>query len=314
MLQQTVISAVIPYYERWMKQYPDIHHLARSSEKKVMRLWEGLGYYSRAANILRTARILVREKSGLIPDEYEKLIRLPGIGDYTASAILSIAFKKPCPVMDANVRRVFQRILGIRKPSAGQDRRIKNVLRKIISRKNPGTFNEAVMELGQKICLPGEPLCGQCPALKFCFSFRHNLADRIPEKKKQIIIKKETWLPVLLSGQRLLVMKKEKGVLRHLWLLPQIKKKEEMARFIRKNLTEKFQRIGRLPSFVHRYTRYADTLHPVLFRIEKNVQRTPDRMRWADLRQILRLPFPSVYRKILGEVKKTRMTAAEHEF
>ncbi len=149
MLQQTVISTVIPYFQKWMKKYPTIFKLSESSEKEVLTFWQGLGYYSRVKNILKAAKMIINDYKGSIPDDYEQLIQLPGIGDYTSSAILSIAFNKPYPVIDANVKRVMSRVFGWRIWTILLEVKLKNILKELIFNRSPREFNESIMELGK---------------------------------------------------------------------------------------------------------------------------------------------------------------------
>ena len=172
MLQQTQVNTVIPYFKRFIKDIPDIRSLSKVQNKKLIKLWEGLGYYSRARNLKKTAQIVIKNFRGKLPDNFENLISLPGIGNYTASAILAIAFNKPYIPLDGNIERVLKRYLYLKK-----DKEIKkdNLIKKKIifgvsSRSND--YAQALMELGALICKPISPLCYQCPISNKCESFK----------------------------------------------------------------------------------------------------------------------------------------------
>jgi len=186
-LQQTRIDQGLPYYQHHLEQFPTIFDLARSSEQEVLKLWQGLGYYSRARNLHMTAKEIVTRWAGNFPDSYEKVIKLPGIGEYTAAAIASISFGEPYPVVDGNVLRFFSRYFGIRDPINTSIAR-KTVSRKaseLIDRSDPGTFNQGIMEFGALFCKPSNPECSRCIFRKTCYANCNGLADRLPVKAKQ---------------------------------------------------------------------------------------------------------------------------------
>ncbi len=172
-LQQTKIVQGLPYYIRFVNKYPNIKKLALSSEKEVIKLWEGLGYYSRARNLHKTAKIVIKNYDGIFPSKYETLIKLPGIGDYTASAISSFSINEINPVLDGNVYRFLSRLFGIDIPinTNKSFREFKNIAKKLISRKNPSDFNQAIMEFGSLVCKPKNPKCNECIYQKKCFAY-----------------------------------------------------------------------------------------------------------------------------------------------
>jgi A/G-specific adenine glycosylase len=182
MLQQTQVETVVPYFERWIAALPDIAALAEADEQSVLTLWAGLGYYSRARNLMDAARILVREHNGVLPADYEALRSLPGIGQYTAGAILSIAFNKAYPVVDGNVRRVLSRINGWENDSP---RRLWETAEKLVQKAEPRLINQAVMELGATVCSFRAPRCLVCPAQEQCIAYRTGKQLVIPPIKKR---------------------------------------------------------------------------------------------------------------------------------
>jgi A/G-specific adenine glycosylase len=170
MLQQTTVAAVVPYFERFLARFPTIRELADADEHEVLRLWEGLGYYSRARNIHRTARLVASRRRGRFPEDVDSLRELPGIGRYTAGAIASFAFDRPAPIVEANTRRLYCRLLGFRGDprSAEGQRLLWNFAEYVVPDRSPGEFNQALMELGATVCTPEEPACVRCPVRRWC--------------------------------------------------------------------------------------------------------------------------------------------------
>ena len=191
MLQQTRVSAVIPYFERFMAELPDVRALAAVSEERLFKLWEGLGYYSRARNLRRAAQVIADEYGGALPQTAAELRKLPGIGDYTASAIASIHFGAAEPAVDGNLLRVASRVALCARDIT--DAKVKRYFRErlaaAIDRENPGAWNQAMMDLGATVCLPnGAPLCTRCPGRDFCAAYREGMTEALParaEKKKR---------------------------------------------------------------------------------------------------------------------------------
>jgi A/G-specific adenine glycosylase len=293
MLQQTVLKTVCRYFDKWMTIFPDVSHLAAASENDVLVVWEGLGYYSRAKNCLRAARIILEKYNGHLPSDYKALTFLPGIGDYTASAILSIAFHRPYPAIDANVRRVFQRLLKIKENLAG----LKEKLKAILPSDNPGDFNQALMELGQTICLPHHPLCSSCPLKKQCLSFRYQVQDLIPVKKTSKLVTKYTLVLILVCNKSVWAMQKEKGLFKTLWIFPGINYEESHK--VLPGMIPSEHLVSSLDRVIHYYTRYKDYLYPRIYRVKKKFPEYHFNGQWVDLKLLDSLPFPSAYRKII---------------
>lgn len=225
MLQQTRVETVIPYFNRFVAEIPDIKSLAEVDEDKLLKLWQGLGYYSRALNLKKAAAILVEEYEGRLPDDPAILQKLPGIGPYSAGAISSIAFQKVKTLMDGNVMRVIARLEGIDTDIGDRStqKKIQNILEDHISHERPGDFNQALMELGATRCLPnGAPLCERCPLSGRCVAMIKNRTNEIPVKtaKKPREIQKWTVL-VLSHNQRIAIEKRMgRGILANMWLFP----------------------------------------------------------------------------------------------
>ena len=187
MLQQTRVAAVIPYYEKFLARFPDIASLATAPQEEVLRLWSGLGYYSRARNLQRAAQQMVAKHDGTFPRQREKLLELAGIGDYTASAILSIAFDDKHAVLDGNVARVVARLEAIRGDlrEPKRWRALQSSADRLLAHESAGDWNQAMMELGATICLPRSPQCWLCPVARFCEARKLGIAEAIPEKRRK---------------------------------------------------------------------------------------------------------------------------------
>lgn len=184
MLQQTTVAAVKPYFERFLKRFPNIAALAAADEADVLRLWEGLGYYSRARNLRKGAQAIVAN-GGVFPDSVEELLPLPGIGRYTAGAIVSFAFDRPAPILEANTLRLYCRLLGFRddpRSAAGQ-RVLWSFAEQLVPTKSPGEFNQALMDLGATVCTPTEPHCDECPVASYCRALAEQAQSKIPAAK-----------------------------------------------------------------------------------------------------------------------------------
>jgi A/G-specific adenine glycosylase len=190
-LQQTQIKQGLPYYQKFVNRFPNIFVLAQSSENEVLKLWEGLGYYSRARNLHKTAILIIRDYNGIFPTKYIDLINLPGIGDYTASAISSFSINEVNPVVDGNVYRFISRLLAIKTPVNTHKslKEFKKITHQLISKNNPSDFNQAIMEYGALVCKPSSPNCENCVFKNNCCSFLNNKVYLFPIKKKKNITK-----------------------------------------------------------------------------------------------------------------------------
>ncbi len=191
-LQQTRVNQGLPYYLSFSKRFQDVNSLAHAREQEVLRLWQGLGYYTRARNLHRCAKVIVAEHGGQFPDTYEELLKLPGIGSYTAAAIASVAFQKPVAVVDGNVFRVLSRIFGDDHDIASGPgkRHFFELAQKLIPQNHPGEFNQAMMEFGALHCVPKNPKCDNCPFQPNCIAYARGWQDRLPVKSRRTEIKK----------------------------------------------------------------------------------------------------------------------------
>lgn len=229
MLQQTRIEAVKEYYARFLAELPTIQELAEVEEEKLLKLWEGLGYYNRARNLKKAGQKIMQEYDGEMPKKYEDILTLPGIGEYTAGAISSIAYDEQVPAVDGNVLRVVSRVVGSKKDvlEPKTKKEFTEKLQKIMP-KQAGDFNEGLMELGELICIPnGEPLCSKCPLQKICIANSKNLTNEIPVRNPKIKRKKERVTVFLLEkeGKIAIRQRKQTGLLANMYEFPNLNQK-----------------------------------------------------------------------------------------
>lgn len=225
MLQQTRVEAVKPYFERFMEALPDIESLARVKEDKLLKLWEGLGYYNRAKNLKKAAMLAVSEYGGRLPADYEELIKLPGIGSYTAGAILSIAYGIPVPAVDGNVLRVLSRVLASREDILKQSvkKQMEQDLKAVIPPDRASDFNQGLIEIGAIVCVPnGQPKCSICPLHSVCLARKQNLTGEIPVKTPKKARRREDHTVFLIEHKDMIALCKrpDKGLLSSLYELP----------------------------------------------------------------------------------------------
>lgn len=225
MLQQTRVEAVKPYFDRWMEAFPSVANLAAASEEEVLKLWEGLGYYSRVRNIHKTAKIIANDYGGKLPRSFDALLKLPGIGEYSAGSIGSIAFQLQVPCVDGNVLRVVTRITAEEADitEVSTKKLLTQWVRSIVPAQRPGDFNQALMELGATICLPnGVPKCESCPVAHLCEAERRNQVTDFPIKKPKSERRKEKRTVLLLIRKDCVAVRKrpDSGLLAGLWEYP----------------------------------------------------------------------------------------------
>lgn len=228
MLQQTRVETVIPYYERFMERFPTIQSLARSDDEEMLKLWEGLGYYSRVRNLKKAAQVICSEYEGKFPQDFEVILKLPGIGTYTAGAISSIAFEKARAAVDGNVLRVITRLTeNVQDITDIKFRKqITEELEKVYPQTRRGDFTQSLMELGAMVCVPnGAPKCQECPLNMLCGACRNQTQMQYPVKKKkaQRKIEKKTILILLHEDKIALSKRSEEGLLSGMWELPNLK-------------------------------------------------------------------------------------------
>lgn len=316
MLQQTQAEAVIPYYRRFLERFPTIEDLARAPLEAVLKMWEKMGYYSRARHLHQTARLLVSLHGGRFPENPDDLKALPGIGLYTAGAILSIAFGKPVPAVDGNVKRVLSRLFSVDSPlNLGSTRRILHALaEKLVPIGEPGRFNQALMELGALLCRPKTPQCPDCPLRSICLAYRGNCQQRLPVSgKKTKRPHREAVAAVILGPEKriLLIQRPASGFLGGLWTFPggMICPGETLTEALEKRCREELNisiSVGKpLMTLQQAYSHFHLTLHVFQGTIPSGVTGFPaqDRRRWATSAEVRGLPFSGAELRILEALR-----------
>jgi A/G-specific adenine glycosylase len=319
MLQQTQVATVIPYYLRFIRTFPTMASLARSPLQKVLKNWEGLGYYSRARNLHKTAQAIHELWNDRVPSTVVGLSSLPGIGRYTAGAVASIAFDVKAPVLDGNVRRVLCRIFAIRKDPrqpATQDRLWK-LAANLLPGKNVGDFNQALMELGATVCVPRTPSCSLCPVREACRAHRSGLQNRLPMRIEGRPIPHGRMAVVLIQNARGLLIgpRPERGLLAGLWSFPELAvSKSATARRIEREIEKQFglkPKLARpLEPVTHTFSHKRITYSPFLFECPSAPDRLPGSWRWIPAAEITRYPLPNATRKIFDQITGDRLPLA----
>ena len=276
MLQQTRVETVIPYYERWLQRFPHIEALANASVDDVLKQWEGLGYYSRARNLHRAAQMVREHHQSNIPASCDDLKELPGIGDYTAHAVASIAFQQPHAAVDGNVRRVLSRIFDIELALP----QFQQYAQCLLDPERPGDFNQAMMELGATICTPRSPACTTCPVQRLCRAYRNRTVHLRPATKvrKALPVESVSTLVAVHDNEVLVVQRAPRGLLAGLWEFPAIE------------AADGYTHVGTVShTFTHK-------------RIDYQVFKTNVRVnvagRWIPLTELSTLPFSKAQRRV----------------
>lgn len=317
MLQQTQAAAVIDYYNRFMKRFATIESLAAAKLDSVLKLWEGLGYYSRCRNLHKAARIIVRDYGGRLPDTVDGLQKLPGIGRYTAGAIASIAFNRPAPILDGNVIRVLCRVFRIQ--SDPKKTKIKNqlwqVAESLVPMQNPGCFNEAMMELGATVCTPVNPLCPACPLKKYCLACAYSEQNKLPAKQRQAPLPHYTIVAgiVFKDTQILIDKRRADGLLGGLWEFPGGKKRKNesfktaVAREVKEETGIDIEVGARLCIVQHAYSHFKITLHAYLCRYESGIAKplACDAVKWIKPKDLNKFALPAANQKIIACLKSS---------
>ena len=314
MLQQTQVKTVIPYWERWMRELPTIQSLAKAKPDRVLKLWEGLGYYTRARNLQNAAKIILGKHDGEFPETFDAILALPGIGRYTAGAICSIAFNQPQPILDGNVIRVLTRLFGI--SGNPTEKTVNQQLWKIAgqlveqagkiksnARDNCSHFNQSMMELGALICTPRQPNCLDCPLQKNCAAHRENHVDSLPNLAKRIEPTKRIFTAfVVQKNNRFLVQQRPAKVVNAgLWEFPNV----ELANGKTSLEIQPFQIIPRtlpLCTIRHSITRYRITLN--VFRAALKSRKEMSHGKWLSISEMKKLAFSSAHRQILEKLEE----------
>ncbi|MCH8126426.1 A/G-specific adenine glycosylase [candidate division KSB1 bacterium] len=316
MLQQTRVDTVIPYYQKFLKKYPTIASLAKADLQGVLKTWEGLGYYSRIRNMRKAAKIIIEKYDGNFPDEYSQILKLPGIGPYTAGAICSIMFDQPRPVVDGNVIRVLARYFGIETDATTTDGKNEfwQVAEKLIPTKQPGAFNEALMELGALICTPKKPDCEFCPVRSDCVAKKSNRQEELPIRKKKLPTPHyDIGAGLIWKNDLLLITKrKEKGLLGGFWEFPGGKQElgENISTCVKREIEEELGiQVDVEDSFAiikHAYTHFRITLqiYNCKWTAGEPVCKECVDFRWVRLNELDNFPFPRANKKVVERLQE----------
>jgi A/G-specific adenine glycosylase len=317
MLQQTRVETVIPHYLQWLKRFPTLQAIAAAPEDEILKHWEGMGYYARAQNIQKTARILVAECAAQFPGDHQAILRLPGIGPYTAGAIMSLAFKQDVPAVDGNVERVLARLFDIKTPVKERETRafIRALAQGLIPKGEARNFNQALMELGAVVCVPRNPSCGACPIDRYCASLRLGIVQERPvpaRKKKTVAV--EAALGVLVRERRIFIQKRgASGLMPGLWEFPGGKIKagespeQALVREFSEELGIKIHPLHKLSVIKHKYTSFKVTLHCFLCRAsderQEPVIRAAVASRWVTTEEIAQFAFPAANGQLIKRLQ-----------
>lgn len=233
-LQQTQVAQGLSYYNRFVATYPGVTDLATASEDEVLKMWQGLGYYSRARNLLKAAATVANEHGGVFPADYEKIKALKGVGDYTAAAIASFAYNKPHAVVDGNVYRLLSRVFGIETPidTSAAKKQFSRLANELLDKKQPGTYNQAIMEFGSQYCRPQNPDCETCVLNARCFAFKHKSVSAFPVKAKKTKVRKRYFNYLFISDPQnntLLKRREDKDIWQGLYDFPLIESKAALT-------------------------------------------------------------------------------------
>lgn len=310
MLQQTQVDTVIPYFNRWLKKFPGVRALARAREEEVLKAWEGLGYYSRARNLHRAAKEMAAKYKGKLPETREELLALPGIGPYTAGAILSIAFRQNAPLVDGNVIRVMTRLFNIHADTGSQStqKRIWGIAASLVPKQNPGDFNQALMELGATVCVPGEPLCLICPLNDLCLGFKKSSPARLPFRKAKVETQKfEGWIFLIEKKGRWVIQQRPRGTLMGgLWEFPSVmdgykEAPEEIAKKKFGIAAKRKEILGKIPAAFTKYRGVYRIAHLECRGVRPHAP-TKSATRWAHPKDFSKYTFTAPSRKALAKL------------
>jgi A/G-specific adenine glycosylase len=308
MLQQTRVETVLPYFQRWMRRLPTISALANASEQEVLKLWEGLGYYARARNLRKAARLVLRVHGGALPRDPGKLLSLPGIGRYTAGAISSMSFGLDEPALDGNIRRVLARVFNLQQPAdapAGH-----KALWALASRHLPkghaGEYNQALMDLGATVCLPKSPRCSACPVSGTCEARRLGIQADRPLRHARLSPPHRVYAAAVIArrGRVLLARRHSNGLLGGMWAFPNGPVEEVPPKGLRLMLWRDFKlRVAvqePLGTVEHAYSHYSVSVHafccvPLSIPESRN-------LKWVSIGQLVKLPMGKVDRQIAGRL------------
>jgi A/G-specific adenine glycosylase len=315
MLQQTQAATVIPFYERFLEQFPDVAALAAADDRSLMKAWEGLGYYARARHLRAAAQMIVREHSGKLPASREALLQLPGFGPYTAAAVASLAFGADCAAVDGNVLRVLARLCAVDADIrlASTRRRVQQLADALVPAGRAGAFNEGLMELGALGCRPKNPFCNECPIRRFCRAFQQGRVAELPVKSaRPAVPHHEIAIGVVhRNGKVLIALRPAEGLLGNLWEFPGGKRQpgETLDECCRREIKEETGldvEVGETFAIVpHSYSHFRITLHAFHCRYTggRAEAHSSQAVRWVKLTELDDYAFPKANKQLIALLK-----------
>lgn len=309
MLQQTQVRTVIPYFERFMQAFPTVQDLAAASEDEVLHLWTGLGYYSRARNLHRAARLVCEQYGGVFPDDVDRLAELPGIGRSTAGAIISIAYRKPAPILDGNVKRVLARYRAVDGyPGVAA---VGQALWRHAERYTPAErcadYTQAMMDLGATLCTRTKPSCGICPLRDDCLALREGRPTQYPGRKPPKTLPVKATRMLIISdadGAILLEKRPPTGIWAGLWIFPQVETDADALDYCRDQLLLEVELVERWQGYRHTFSHYHLDIEPLRLRTRKSAAQVmeADRFLWYNRRQPAAVGLAAPVLKLLANV------------
>ncbi|MGF1523759.1 MAG: A/G-specific adenine glycosylase [Leptolyngbyaceae cyanobacterium] len=314
MLQQTQVKTVIPYYERWLQQFPTVIELAIAEQQTVLKAWEGLGYYARARNLHRAAQAIAEQHEGVFPHDFAAVVALPGIGRTTAGGILSAAFNQPVAILDGNVKRILARLVALRQPPNKALNQLWQWSEALLPQDNPRDFNQAIMDLGATLCTKHRPACLLCPWQASCEAYNQNIQSEIPMTETRAPLPhKRIGVGVVWNEQQQILIDRrpQEGLLGGLWEFPggKIEPDETVEECIRRELQEELAidvEVGdRLMTIDHTYTHFKVTLNVFHCR-HLSGEPQPiecDEIRWVTVSELEKFPFPKANIQIINALK-----------
>ena len=311
MLQQTQVKTVIPYYQRFMARFPDVNSLAKAPEDEVLHLWTGLGYYARARNLHKAAKIIHQDHQGRFPDTLEKVQSLPGIGRSTAGAILSFACNQHHPILDGNVKRILCRYFRVEGWSGHSDtqKRLWNLTEQVTPEQRCDEFNQAMMDLGSSLCSRTKPQCTICPLSNECEAFRHKQIQLYPNpkpKKDKPEHSAHFLMLTTIQGEVLLEKRPEQGIWGSLWSFPQCSESSDIEAWLTKNQYQPIDKMLLHPEFRHTFSHYHLDIKPVQILVHKPTKIMDDQsFLWYNLKKPLKLGMPTPITKLISQLADT---------
>lgn len=317
MLQQTRVDQATPYFKNFISLFPNVFELADADQQEVLKAWEGLGYYSRARNLHAAAKTVVQEYDGTLPESYDEIIKLKGVGPYTAAAVTSIAFDKPNAVVDGNVIRVLTRYFGIEDDTRSTKTRnkVQEFANKLIDEDQPGDFNQALMELGSEVCTPTNPDCTNCPVQAGCMASKMAKTDVIPYKspaKKKPHHTIGVGIIENKDGKLLIALRPENAMLGGLWEFPGGKQKENepiqktVERELEEELGVEVKAYRKLMSLKHTYSHFSITMHAWFCTLLSGTPKPKEsqEVRWVTREELEQYPFPKANKVLTQKLIK----------